>query len=264
MDVALAAHGHGVAETLRDGLNRTGDVALRLGLRLERRERLQRRGGQQRARPRPKILRGEFRSGDVLEILVDVGRVDHLPFAAFVDVLEQLVAGQIAACLDDLCEPPVLEIDGVPDAALAAELESHLRSVDLRVLVAHRRQPEGMIVAGVLLVADADQRLLQQLHDSREHFLPRQPLLLQIGAGVAANARKHPRERDEAFVLGFVTLFAPARVIAVLFASARVAPRRLNVAVGVGTDPHIRPGGWDRERSYPLQRIDIADHPTIR
>ena len=263
MNVALAAHGHGVAETLRDGLNRTGDVALRLGLRLERRERLQRRGGQQRARPRPKILCGEFCSGDVLEILVDVGRVDHLPFTAFVDVLEQLVAGQIAACLDDLRKPPVLEIDGVPDAALAAELESHLRSADLRVLVAHRRQPEGMIVAGVLLVADADQRLLQQLYDSREHFLPRQPPLLQIGAGVAANARKHPRERDEAFVLRFVTLFAPARMVAVLFASTRVAPRRLNVAVGVGTDPHVRPRRRDDDRSDALELGAIGNRAAV-
>jgi hypothetical protein len=36
MDVALAAHGNGVAETRRDGLNGVRDVALRFGLRLER------------------------------------------------------------------------------------------------------------------------------------------------------------------------------------------------------------------------------------
>ena len=253
MDVALAAHGNGVAETLRDGLNRARDVALRFGLRLERPKCSQRRGGHQRARPRPKIFRGEFGAGDLLEILVDVGRVDQLPLTGFVDVLKELVAGQIAACLDDLREPPVLEIDGVPDTALAAELEAQRRSVDLRVLVAHRRQTERMIVAGVLLVADPDQRLLEQLHDRREHLLPRQPRLLQIGARAASNAWKHPRERHEAFVLGFVTRLTPARMVAVLFASARVAARRLNVAAGVGTDPHVRPRRRDDDRSDSLE-----------
>ncbi len=120
-----------------------------------------------------------------------------------------------------------------------------------------------MIVAGVLLVADADQRLLQQLHDSREHFLPRQPLLLQIGAGVAANARKHPRERDEAFVLGFVTLFAPARVIAVLFASARVAPRRLNVAV-IGSDVAKAVLAADPADAGGALIVDVAEVDLLR
>jgi hypothetical protein len=151
----------------------------------------------------------------------------------------------------------------VPDTALAAELEAQRRSVDLRVLVAHRRQTERMIVAGVLLVADPDQRLLEQLHDRREHLLPRQPRLLQIGARAAANAWKHPRERHEAFVLGFVARFAPARMVAVLFASARVAARRLNVAVGVGTDPHVRPRRRDDDRSDSLELGAVGNRAAV-
>jgi hypothetical protein len=263
MDVALAAHGGGVAETLRDPLNRTGDVALRFGLRLERPERPQCFSGQQRAGPRPKIFRREFIVGDVLEIVVDVGRVDDLPFTGFVDVLKQLVARQIAARLDDLRETAVLEIDGVTDAALAAELEAYVRAVDLRVLVAHGRQTEGMIVAGVLLVADADQRLLQQLHDGREDFLAWQPRFLQIGAGAAADARKLSRERNEVIVFGFVALFSPTRMVAVLFASARVASRRLNVAVGVGTDPHVRPRRRDHDRSDSLELGAIGNRAAV-
>ena len=49
--------------------------------------------------------------------------------------------------------------------------------------------------------------------------------------------------------------FAKARVIAVLLAALRVAPRRLNVAIGEGTYPDFRPCWRDRERLDPLQHI---------
>src|SRR4029453_19210718 len=46
------------------------------------------------------------------------------------------------------------------DAVLAAELEADGRTVDPRVLVAHGGQAERLVVPRVLLVADANQRLL--------------------------------------------------------------------------------------------------------
>ena len=60
-------------------------------------------------------------------------------------------------------------------AALAAKLETHVGAVHLRVAVAQRRQAERTVLAGVLFVADANQRLLEQLHDRGEHLLARQP-----------------------------------------------------------------------------------------
>ena len=109
-------------------------------------------------------------------------------------ILEQLLPRQIAARLDDAGEPAIVEVDLVLDAALAAERERHLAAAHLDVAVPQRRQAERTILAGVLVVADADQRLLEQLHDRREHFLLRQ-------ARLAAGPRR----------CGAAPLAAPAR-----------------------------------------------------
>ena len=56
-------------------------------------------------------------------------------------------------------------------------------------------------------------------------------------------------------VLGAFAHLAEASVIAILLAPFRVAPRRLNVAIGEGTYPDLRPCGRDRERLDPFQDI---------
>ena len=107
-------------------------------------------------------------------------RTDRLPFAVLVVVLKELVARQVAALLDDAREAPVVEIDFVLDAALAAEREPDALALDFDVRVAQRRQAERAIRSRVLVVADANQRLLEQLHDRREHLLARQALAAHV------------------------------------------------------------------------------------
>ena len=65
--------------------------------------------------------------------------------------------------------------------ALALELEAHLAAVDASVLVAHRREADGAVIARVLLVAHADQAGLQQLDYRCEHLLSRQALKAEVG-----------------------------------------------------------------------------------
>ena len=48
--------------------------------------------------------------------------------------------------------------------------------------------------------------------------------------------------------LGFVANLAPAFVVAILFAAARIASGCLNVPVCDGTDPDVFVGGWNGER----------------
>ena len=62
--------------------------------------------------------------------------VDVVLVAVVVEVLEELVAGDVFATLDDVGEAPVLEADGVVDAALALKGEGDLGAVHLDVLVA--------------------------------------------------------------------------------------------------------------------------------
>ena len=186
------------------------------------------------SRPGPEVLRAEILPGDFLEVGVHLVRTDRLPFTVLVVVLKQLVAGKIAALFDDAREAPVVQIDFVLDTALAAEREPHALSLELDVRVAQRRQAVRAIRSRVFVVADANQRLFEQLHDRREHLLARQTLASHVLAGPPADGRQCLREPDHAVVFRFVADLAPLRVIAILFAAARVAPGRLKVSARIG------------------------------
>ena len=111
--------------------------------------------------------------------------------ALVVEVLEQLVARQVAAILDDAREAAVAMPPFVPDAALAAKAEADVAAVDLGVPVAQGRQAEAVVGLRVFAVADAEQGQLEQPDDRRQHPLARQAVPAQIGV----DARPDPRQR---------------------------------------------------------------------
>src|SRR4029079_9407718 len=153
----------------------------------------------------------------------------------------------------------VVHADAVELAALAAELEFHAGAIHLHVAVAHGRQAEGIVLLGVTLVAYADAGPLEQLHEEREHLAARQPGDGHVGAHLAADARQGPRECGEALELVGVAQLAPARVLAILLAAARVPARGLQVAALVGADPHVGPRRGDGEAPDPLERRLVVD-----
>ena len=86
-------------------------------------ELLECQGRQDGSGPGPEILGGEVGARDLAEIVVDVRGVDVLYAAFLVDVLEELLAGQLLAALDNPGEATVSDVDLVVNAALAAEFE---------------------------------------------------------------------------------------------------------------------------------------------
>src|SRR5579872_5441052 len=94
VDVALAADGLGVAQALGHRLDGRDDVVFGLRLRVERRELLEGAGGQDGAGPGAEVLGRELLAGDLVQVLVHVGRADRARLAVPVEVLEQFVAGR--------------------------------------------------------------------------------------------------------------------------------------------------------------------------
>ena len=72
-----------------------------------------------------------------------------------------------------------------------------------------------------------------------------------------------PGEVDQPVELGVVASCPPAHVVAVLLATPRVAAGRLEVAVRARADPHVGPRRRDGQAPDPLERVWIADEPTI-
>src|SRR6185503_21217947 len=78
------------------------------------------------------------------------------------------------------------------------------------------------------------------------------------------DARQGAREGAHPAVLGVVAHFAPARVIAVLLAAARIAAGRLEVAIAVRADPHLFPGRRNRERLDAREDLLVAHCAAAR
>jgi hypothetical protein len=91
--------------------------------------------------------------------------------------------------------------------------------------------------------------------DGRQHLFARQSAQAHMLLDFLADRGQRVGEGDDMLVLRAFTYFAEARVVAVLLASFRVAPRRLNVAIREGAYPDFGPRGRDRERFDPFQDI---------
>jgi len=133
MDVRAAANGRCVAESLGDVANRAHNVFSGLARRSRRREVLQCGRRQNAARPRAKVLRGEVRAGDLAQIGVDVVRANAANLAAFVEVLKELLTGNLLAAADDAREAWIANIDFPHFAALAPEAKTQPRRRDPHV-----------------------------------------------------------------------------------------------------------------------------------
>src|SRR5262249_20411720 len=144
------------------------------------------------------------------------------------------------------------------DAALAAKAEPEPRAVHPHLPLAQRGEPERFVLASVLLVADARSRRLEQPHHRREHFLARQAGAREIARNASPDGLRRGRARAPPAVFRLVAHLAPAPVVAVLLALARVAAGRLKVAVVGAANPHVAPGRRDGERADAAQRAPVA------
>ena len=70
-------------------------------------------------------------------------------------------------------------------------------------------------------------------------------------------------EGSERRVLGLVAHGAPARVVAVLFATLAVPSSRLDVPVRPGADPAVRPRRGHGKLTDPSERREVADGGAV-
>ena len=264
MHVVLPAHRPRVAESLRHLIDRADDIRVSLFLGGESADLAQRVRRQHGASEGPKVLGRHLPPRDLAEILIDVAGVDALATSIIVEVLEQLLSGQLLTVLNDPSDATVGDRNRVRHAALAAELEAKLGARHRDVSSAKRREPEGAVVARVLVAADADERLLQQPHDRGEHFFTRKRRLRDVLLDASPDARQHFAELDHSAELRVVANLAIPRVIAVLLATPCVPGGDLQVSAGRRTDPHVRPSRRDHELPNALEIGGIAERGAVR
>ena len=108
-----------------------------------------------------------------------------------------------------------LRVDDAParaaDAALGRVVEDHLAAARGHVLLAHRRQPVGLVLDRVLLGADAEEAAVEQADRAGQHALARQLVAVEVGLDVVAQGRQRVREAHHVVELLGVAPGAPAR-----------------------------------------------------
>jgi len=133
--------------------------ALSLRFCIEQLEFLQGESGEICRGPCPEIFRRNLLAADFAEVIIDVGGVDRMSASFLVDILEQLVAGQITAIPDDPRQPAIIDVALVPDAAFAAEAQMDAIAFNLDVPTAQGRQAKALVRLRVFGIADAKQGL---------------------------------------------------------------------------------------------------------
>src|SRR5207248_10508528 len=173
------------------------DRLLPLAFRLEIAEAPQGFRRQLRPGPGAEIFRGDVLARDLAQVGVNLFRPDGVLVALLVEVLKQLVTRQVAAAFDDARQPAVVDLGLVAIAALAAEAEVDVATLDPDVPVAQGRQPEALVAPRVLAVADPEQRQVHQSHNGGHHARPRQPRPLQIVLNAGPDERQNTRENQQ-------------------------------------------------------------------
>src|SRR3954452_17249868 len=136
MDVASTANCRRIAEMPRDLFDGAHNRLLALALGVEMTKSAQRLRREMRAGPGAEIFRGNLFAGDLAEIRVDLLRADDVLIALIVEILEQFVAGQVAAPFDDARESAIVDVALVAIAALAPEAEMDMAALDADMAVA--------------------------------------------------------------------------------------------------------------------------------
>ncbi len=264
VDVGLAADRRSVSQGGSDFLHRCAHHAL--GLRGAREWLGDREVSRHQHRPRPsaKILGRDVAAGDLPKVGVDVARRDRVQLLLLVEILQKILPGQLLAGPNDPRHAPVAHRERPLLAALARELETNLGAFDRDVVAFESGQPIALIVSRIFVIADADQRRLQKMHDRRQNLLARQPAQAHVLSDRRPDRRQRRGEFEQVLVFRLLARLAIFGVILVLLAPFGVAAGRLNVPVRCRADPDVGPCRRDDERAYAFQRVGVRDPPALR
>src|SRR5690606_24232892 len=102
-------------------------------------------------------------------------------------------------------------------------------------------EPEAFVFPPIRIVANADQRIVEQPDDRGDHPLARKAATAQVHVHTFTQLRQCMGEGGKTAKLGLVAKSCPIRMVTVLLASPLVAPGSLYMASRIGAYPNILP-----------------------
>ncbi len=158
----------------------------------------------------------------------------------------------------------ILDPHGAPDPALGREVELHRVTPDRHVLAQQGGQPVGLVLLGVLLAAGTEVAAIEQPQPQRQHPLAGQTPGGQVLGDSGPPGRQLGGQLQHPVELLLRAFLLPRAVVQVLAATGRVDADGLDVAVGVGRDPHFLPRRRNDQILDALQGFGIAHRGAVR
>ncbi len=158
----------------------------------------------------------------------------------------------------------IVDDQGSPHAALGRIVELDGLAAQADVLAQQRRDAERVVLFGVLLTAGPEVAEIEQVQRQRQHSVALQPATGEIRGDASAPPGQRRRHLQHPVELLLAALLLPLLVVEVLAAARRVRADRLNMSVGMGTDPHVLPCRRDHQVVDALQGHRIGDGRAVR
>src|SRR5205085_129722 len=197
------------------------------------------REGEHARAPGPEMLGGEILARGLANVIVDVGGGDRVRLAVVVQILEQVLAGQVLALLHDPAERRVGDPELPLDAAFRLEAHLHGPAGHFRMAAAERGGAIALVRLRVSLVADADAAAVEQPDDRGDDGVPGEAALPEVRLDPPPELRQHLAEVAAALELRRLLPLPEPGVIAILLPAPVVIADRLDVPVGIGAEPGL-------------------------
>src|SRR5579884_2650268 len=260
--VGGARHRGRIAEVLRDTSHHRGDGPSRRSLgfgnpvaadplgEVER--------GEERPAPRPEILRGEPVAEVDLHVVVQPLR-GEVPDLVLPAVAEDARTRQLQELTHRCRELVVDDRPAYLDLVLAAERDRDPISAHVDVTARDRRDPVGVRLADVALVADAKPALVDEAQRNRRHALTVEHVLVHVLGHRLAERGQSLAEADQLVELRLLLRRAEVRVVEVLPPARLVEAGRLQLRARARRDPDVLPCRRDDELADPLEPRLVRD-----
>src|SRR5579862_1218274 len=132
------------------------------------------------------------------------------------------------------------------------------------VLLAHRGQPDPVILVRVLLAADTEHADVEQPDGGGEHSFSLKVVgPLELASQTSAKPWQLVGELEHPLELRAIAVLAPPLVVQVLPAARGVDAGGLKVTRRVGADPHILPSRRDHEIANAREVLGRLNTPTL-
>src|SRR5215471_10138726 len=148
-------------------------------------------------------------------------------------------------------------------APFALELKSQFFSGHGGVAVTQGGQTKGTIMARILFISHTNQCRLQELDQSGQHLPLGQVRKPHVFPNLFSDERQPLRKLAQAGIFGFIADRPPASMIAILLAPPCVAPRRLQMSVGILANPDFLPSRRDDQSLDAPDFLLVLKQPPI-